>query len=69
VRVGLEDNIWYDSERTRLARNADLLGRVHRLAEANEREIMAPRQLRTLLNLEGGNGQYGRVYKHMESKL
>ena len=30
VRVGLEDNIWYDSARTRLARNADLLHRIHR---------------------------------------
>ncbi len=31
VRVGLEDNIWWDEERTRLATNASLLGRVHEL--------------------------------------
>lgn len=36
VRVGLEDNIWYDSRRTKLARNADLVRRIHRLAEAHE---------------------------------
>jgi 3-keto-5-aminohexanoate cleavage enzyme len=63
VRVGLEDNIWYDPKRTRLAHNADLVSRIHRLAEANEREIMTPKELRKLLRLEAGNGRYGRVYK------
>ena len=29
VRVGLEDNIWYDSSRSRLATNLDLIKRVH----------------------------------------
>jgi uncharacterized protein (DUF849 family) len=62
VRVGLEDNIWYDSARTRLARNSDVIRRIHRLAEANERKIMTSAELRRLLNLEGGNGQYGRIY-------
>lgn len=63
VRVGLEDNIWYDPDRTRLARNADLVRRIHRLAEANERKIMTSSKLRSLLNLEPGDGKYGRVYK------
>lgn len=62
VRVGLEDNIWYDPSRTRLARNIDLVRRIHRLAEANERGIMTPKELRKLLNLEAGNGRYGRIY-------
>ena len=53
VRVGLEDDIWYDPSRTRLARNVDLVRRIHRLAEANERKIMTPKELRKLLNLEG----------------
>ena len=61
VRVGLEDNIWYDPTRTRLARNADLLRRIHRLAESNERRVMHPAELRQLLGLEGGNGRYGRA--------
>jgi uncharacterized protein (DUF849 family) len=61
VRVGLEDNIWYDSRRTRLARNSDLVHRIHVLAEANERHIMTPSRLRTLLNLEPGYGSYGRA--------
>jgi len=46
VRVGLEDNIWYDPARTRLAKNTDLLKRIHRLAEANERKVMKPAKLR-----------------------
>jgi len=62
VRVGLEDNIWYDRKRTRLARNADLLRRIHNLAEANERKVMHPKEFRKLLNLERGYGQYGRKY-------
>lgn len=62
VRVGLEDNIWFDKERTRLASNSDLLHRVHRLAESNERKVMVPGDLRRLLNLNPGHGVYGRGY-------
>ncbi len=60
VRVGLEDNIYYDLARTRLATNADLLRRIHTIAQANERKLMTPRELRRLLNLERGHGSYGR---------
>jgi 3-keto-5-aminohexanoate cleavage enzyme len=61
VRVGLEDNIWYDSSRTKLARNIDLIKRIHVIAEANEREIMTATEFRQKLNLEPGNGKYGRM--------
>ena len=64
VRVGLEDNIWYDSARTRLAHNSELLRRTHKLAETNERKIMTPSELRGLLYLEKGQGRYGRTYKN-----
>lgn len=60
VRVGLEDNIYYDLERTKLATNADLLRRIHTVAQANERKLMTSRDLRRLLNLEAGGGKYGR---------
>jgi 3-keto-5-aminohexanoate cleavage enzyme len=59
VRVGLEDNIWFDSARTRLARNSDLLKRIKTLARANERNIMSPAELRKRLKLEDGHGRYG----------
>ena len=40
VRIGLEDHIWFDRDRKRLATNLDLLNRVHQLREINERKIM-----------------------------
>jgi len=64
VRVGLEDEIWYDPARTKLARNSDLIRRIHNIAEADERKIMPPAELRRLLNLEDGHGRYGRIYKN-----
>jgi 3-keto-5-aminohexanoate cleavage enzyme len=62
VRVGLEDNIWFDTARTRLATNSDLLLRIHKLAEATGRNIMPPARLRELLNLQPGHGKYGRSF-------
>ena len=63
VRVGLEDNIFYDPQRKKLADNLELVKRIHRLAEANERLIMKPVVLRELLHLEPGSGSYGRINK------
>lgn len=60
VRVGLEDNIFLDSRRTTLASNQDLLARVHRIAAEHDRPIMRPGELRGLLALKEGFGQYGR---------
>lgn len=60
VRVGLEDNIWYDNERTLLATNSDLLNRVHTIVKANGREIMTPLEFRGKMNLHHGHGKYGR---------
>jgi uncharacterized protein (DUF849 family) len=60
VRVGLEDNIWFDSERTKLARNIDLLNRIHRLIQDQGLKLMSSGSLRKILNLQSGNGVYGR---------
>lgn len=51
VRVGLEDNIWYDRERTIPAKNIDLVARIHNIAEALQRKVMKPMEARELLNL------------------
>lgn len=59
VRTGLEDNLWYDPSRTRLASNLELLQRIKELGRANEKEIMTPSELRSLLGLKKGNGEYG----------
>ena len=62
VRVGLEDNIWWDSSRTRLVTNAQLVSRIHRISKDTGRDIMSPSAARELLNLQPGNGSYGRVF-------
>jgi len=49
VRVGLEDGIWFDRGRTRLATNPGLVERVHRLLEVHQRTMMTPAQLRARL--------------------
>lgn len=60
VRVGLEDNIWFDEQRTRLATNDDLVKRIHEIGRVFEREIMKPTELRAQLGLKPGYGQYGK---------
>ena len=62
VRVGLEDNIWFDSSRSKLAGNIDLIKRIHVLAEANDRKIMSPEEFRQKMKMEPGNCKYGRDY-------
>ena len=60
VRVGIEDNIWYDNERTQLASNSDLLRRVHMIVNANDSEMMTSKEFRKKMNLQPGFGEYGR---------
>jgi uncharacterized protein (DUF849 family) len=60
VRVGLEDNIWFDSKRTILARNTDLIKRIQIIADANGRKVMRPGEFREKMNLQPGFGKYGR---------
>lgn len=52
VRVGLEDNIFFDAERTTLASNRMLVQRIVDLADEMDREIATPAQTRSLLGLE-----------------
>lgn len=61
VRVGIEDNIWYDTSRTKLATNLELLKRVKSLAETNSREVMTSQEFRKRMKFEVGNGNYGRT--------
>lgn len=42
VRVGLEDNIYFDSARAELATNVQLLKRIHELCQLQERTLMSP---------------------------
>jgi 3-keto-5-aminohexanoate cleavage enzyme len=49
VRVGLEDNIYY--EKGRLARNDELVARVVRVAEELGREVASPDDARRMLRV------------------
>ena len=63
VRVGIEDNIWFDTKRSRLATNSELLERVHLIANANGRKVMTPNSFRSIMEMESGNGKYGRNFR------
>jgi 3-keto-5-aminohexanoate cleavage enzyme len=61
VRVGLEDNTWYDQRRTKLASNLDLVKRIHLIADAYVRKVMTSEEFRQKMNLEEGCGKYSRT--------
>jgi uncharacterized protein (DUF849 family) len=49
VRIGLEDNIWYDEARTTLATNRALIERILLIAESLGHKPYSPLEARTLL--------------------
>lgn len=51
VRVGLEDNLWYDDKRTRLATNPDLIDRLVKVSEACGRPIASPDEARQMIGI------------------
>jgi uncharacterized protein (DUF849 family) len=51
VRVGLEDNIWWDRAKDQKATNAQLVKRVHELIKLNQKTFMEPKEF-------GGLGFY-----------
>jgi uncharacterized protein (DUF849 family)/N-acetylglutamate synthase-like GNAT family acetyltransferase len=51
IRIGIEDNYYYDYGRTKLATNLDLVERIVRIAETVERRVATPEESRQLLGL------------------
>jgi uncharacterized protein (DUF849 family) len=51
VRVGLEDNIWWDRDRTRLATNVELVERISAQAKLAGRPLASPSEVRERLGL------------------
>lgn len=51
VRVGLEDNLWYDNARRQPATNAGLIDRLVKLARCVGREIASPAEARAIIGL------------------
>jgi uncharacterized protein (DUF849 family) len=48
VRIGLEDNVYYDAGKKIFAKNYQLLERVHKVAEIFERKVMSPKEFGSL---------------------
>jgi uncharacterized protein (DUF849 family) len=42
IRVGLEDNVYFDRSKQRISTNLELIQRIHELAERAERPLMTP---------------------------
>jgi len=51
VRVGLEDNLWYDDDRTELATNARLIERLVEIARSVGRKIASPQEAREIIGM------------------
>lgn len=45
VRVGIEDNMWWDAERSCLCTNIDLIRRIHHLIEINQKDYFTASSL------------------------
>jgi uncharacterized protein (DUF849 family) len=56
VRVGLEDNLWMDAEKTDPATNVRLIERIVRVAEAAGRAIASPAAARRIIGLRPNPG-------------
>lgn len=52
VRVGLEDNLWFDDDRTELACNPRLIERLVKVADAVGREIATPDEAREMIGIK-----------------
>lgn len=52
IRIGLEDNIWFDSNRTQLATNYKLIERIVGIAKSLGSQPYSPSEARKLLNLK-----------------
>ena len=59
VRVGLEDNLWMDTEKTDPATNVRLIERVVRVAEAAGRSIASPATARNIIGLRMNHRHLG----------
>jgi 3-keto-5-aminohexanoate cleavage enzyme len=52
VRVGIEDNLWYDANKTVPARNEIVLERIVRIIELSGHSVMRPQRLRERLKID-----------------
>lgn len=57
VRTGIEDNIWFDRERTELATNEGFVERIVQMAELMDRPVATPAWTRARLGLGDRSGE------------
>lgn len=48
VRVGIEDSIWWDQQKTKYAKNIHLVERIHKLIEINQNDFFKPKEFGNL---------------------
>ena len=60
IRTGLEDNLYLDASKGKLATNLDLISHAHQSLALAGRRVMTPAEFRARLALRPGNGAYGR---------
>ncbi|MCA1803537.1 MAG: 3-keto-5-aminohexanoate cleavage protein, partial [Rhodothermaceae bacterium] len=48
LRVGLEDNIWFDSRKKKKARNIEQLERIHQLMKIHEKSLITSQEFGNL---------------------
>lgn len=69
VRVGLEDNLWYDEQRTRYATNFDLIERLVKVSLACGRPIASPDEARQMIGMPPRKSiDFGKIGMHLSSK-
>jgi len=60
IRIGLEDNIYFDEERTRLATNRELIGRIVKIAKSLGQTPYTSKEARQILELNYKMKSYSR---------
>ncbi len=69
VRVGLEDNIWYDGERTRLATNREMVERILIIANALGRTPYTHKEAREVLGVNSEPEEDNVLFKTSLAKI
>jgi 3-keto-5-aminohexanoate cleavage enzyme len=59
IRIGLEDNIFYDDQRVQLASNHTLLERAHRIIAAHDKTHLSSSEFRSMFNLHNDQINFG----------
>jgi len=52
VRTGIEDNIWYDNEKTTLTSNSKLVSRIHQIADLTGLTMVTPKEFSLIMSFQ-----------------